>query len=95
MRMGRASDRARVSGVDVDRLAEGPASSMRGLARWLRVLIRALAVVAAVATLHGIIQVFICALRGAGGRRLALSRIRLPRGSTRGAPAPRSRWRCA
>jgi len=70
--------------VDVDRPTEEPAGSMRGLARRRRVLIRTLAVLAAVAIL----------IRDHSSRRLALSLIRLPRVSTRAAPAARSRRRC-
>ena len=48
---------------DAQRPPEEPASSTRWLARSLRVLILTLAVVAAVAILYGIVQVFICDLR--------------------------------
>ncbi len=48
---------------DVERPLEQPASSTRWLARSLRVLILTLAVLAAVAILYGIVQVFICDLR--------------------------------
>ena len=48
---------------DVERPPEDPASSTRWLARSLRVLILTLAVLAAVAILYGIVQVFICDLR--------------------------------
>jgi hypothetical protein len=48
---------------DVERPPEEPASSTRWLARSLRVLILTLAVLAAVAILYGIVQVFICDLR--------------------------------
>jgi hypothetical protein len=48
---------------DVYQPAEKPASSIRWLATSLRVLILAVAVLAAVAILYGIVQVFICDLR--------------------------------
>ncbi len=48
---------------DVERRPEQPASSTRWLARSLRVLILTLAVLAAVAILYGIVQIFICDLR--------------------------------
>ena len=49
--------------ADVYQAAEKPASSTRWLATSLRVLILAVAVLAAVAILYGIVQVFICDLR--------------------------------
>ena len=48
---------------DVEHPPEEPASSARWLARSLRVLILTLAVLAAVAILYGIVQLFICDLR--------------------------------
>jgi hypothetical protein len=48
---------------EVERPPEEPVRSTRWLARSLRVLILTLAVLAAVAILYGIVQVFICDLR--------------------------------
>jgi phosphotransferase system glucose/maltose/N-acetylglucosamine-specific IIC component len=48
---------------DVYQPAEKPGSATRWLARSLRVLILTVAVLAAVAILYGIFQVFICDLR--------------------------------
>ena len=48
---------------DVERPPEEPASATRWLGRSFRVLILTLAVLAAVAILYGIVQIFICDLR--------------------------------